>query len=174
MQIIWNTSTRAELLKFIDKQRESQGPDASSDLKDLHSFTYESLSKELFVGNVYLRVYNDQPDYETSEPEVFCVALVDFISCLVRSDAAVGTDTPSTSGASEFQNDTTNGPHNEEQLSNDDSIPSDVNQIKKEENELVNKFRFALTALQVHLGIICSVGYGDLMFDICYSFFRIS
>lgn len=174
MQIIWNTSTRAELLKFVDKQRDSQGPDGSFDLKDLHSFTYEALSKELFVGNVYLRVYNDQPDYETSEPEVFCVALVDFISCLVRSDAAVGTDTPSTTGTSEFENDTINGPHNEEQLSNDDSTPSDVKQMKKEENELVNKFRFALTALQVHIGIICPVEYGDLMFDICYSFFRIS
>ncbi|XP_015163448.1 dnaJ homolog subfamily C GRV2 isoform X1 [Solanum tuberosum] len=147
-EIIWNTSTRAELLKYVDKQRDSQGPDGSYDLKDLHSFTFEALSKELFVGNVYLRVYNDQPDYETSEPEVFCVALVDFISCLVRSDAAVGTDTPSTTGTSEFQNDTINEPHNEEQLSNDDSTPSDVKQMKKEENELVNKFRFALTALQ--------------------------
>ena len=157
MQIIWNTSTRAELLKYVDKQRDSQSPDGSYDLKDLHSFTYEALAKELFVGNVYLRVYNDQPDYETSEPEVFCVALVDFISCLVRSDAAVGTDTPSITWTSEFQNDTINEPHNEEQLSNDDSTSSDVKQMKKEENELVNKFRFALTALQVHMGIICSV-----------------
>ncbi|MCD7453567.1 DnaJ sub C grv2 [Datura stramonium] len=143
-EIIWNTSTRAELLKFVDKQRANQGPDGSCDLKDLHSFTYEALSKELFVGNVYLRVYNDQPDYETSEPEVFCGALVDFISCLVQSATAVGSDTPST----EFQNDVTNGPHSEDQLSNDDSTPSDVKQIKEEENELVKKLRFALTALQ--------------------------
>lgn len=159
MQIIWNTSTRAELLKFVDQQRASQDPNGSYDLKDSHSFAYEALSKELFVGNVYLSVYNDQPDYETSEPEVFCVSLVDFISCLVRSDVAVGSDIPSTTGTSDFQNDTTNGPYNEEQLFNDPSTPSDVKQMKKEENELVKKLQFALIALQVHIEIICPLEY---------------
>ncbi|KAL5572713.1 hypothetical protein UlMin_022310 [Ulmus minor] len=87
-EIIWNSSTRAELLKFVDQQRASQGPDGSYDLKDSHSFLYKALSKELYVGNVYLRVYNDQPDFEISEPETFCVALVDFISCLVSNQCA--------------------------------------------------------------------------------------
>ncbi|KAK9903732.1 hypothetical protein M0R45_001012 [Rubus argutus] len=32
-EIIWNSSTRAELLKFVDQQRASQGPDGSYDLK---------------------------------------------------------------------------------------------------------------------------------------------
>lgn len=63
----------------MDQQRASQGPDGSYDLKESHAFVYEALSKELFVGNVYLRVYNDQPDFEISEPEAFCFALVDFI-----------------------------------------------------------------------------------------------
>ncbi|XP_019179989.1 PREDICTED: dnaJ homolog subfamily C GRV2-like [Ipomoea nil] len=76
-EIIWNSSTRAELLKFVDQQCASQGPDGSYDLKDSHSFAYEILSKEVFVGHVYLRVYNHQPDYEVSEPEAFSVALVE-------------------------------------------------------------------------------------------------
>ncbi|CAI0389808.1 unnamed protein product [Linum tenue] len=84
-EIIWNSSTRGELLKFVDQQRASADPGGSYDLKDSHAFSYDALSKELFVGNVYLRVYNDQPDSEISEPEVFCVALVDFISGLVNS-----------------------------------------------------------------------------------------
>ncbi|XP_050271777.1 dnaJ homolog subfamily C GRV2 isoform X2 [Quercus robur] len=87
-EIIWNSLTRAELLKYVDQQRESQGPDGSYDLKDSQVFVYEALSKELFVGNVYLRVYNDQPDFEISEPEAFCVALIEFISHQVHNRCA--------------------------------------------------------------------------------------
>ncbi|KAJ4802760.1 DnaJ subfamily C GRV2 [Rhynchospora pubera] len=84
-EIIWNSSTRSELLKFIDEQRANQRPDGSYDLTEPFSFTYESLSKELHVGNVYLRVYNNQPDYDISEPEAFCASLLRFISELVVS-----------------------------------------------------------------------------------------
>ncbi|CAL9076451.1 unnamed protein product [Musa textilis] len=84
-EIIWNSSTRAELLKFVDQQRANQRPDGSYDLLESQSFTYQALSKELHVGNVYLRVYNDQPDYEISEPEVFSVALLKYISELVHT-----------------------------------------------------------------------------------------
>uniref|UniRef100_A0A7N0V2R9 J domain-containing protein n=2 Tax=Kalanchoe fedtschenkoi TaxID=63787 RepID=A0A7N0V2R9_KALFE len=84
-EIIWNSSTRAELLKYVDDQRENQGPDGSYELKDIGTFAYKALSKELYVGHVYLRVYNDQPDFELSEPEAFCAALLDFISSLLQS-----------------------------------------------------------------------------------------
>ncbi|KAF8728194.1 hypothetical protein HU200_018782 [Digitaria exilis] len=83
-EIIWNSSTRGELLKFVDQQRASQGPDGSYDLTESQSFTYESLSKELNVGNVYLRVYNNQPDFEISDQEEFCIALLKFIAELVQ------------------------------------------------------------------------------------------
>ncbi|CAL4923982.1 unnamed protein product [Urochloa decumbens] len=83
-EIIWNSSTRGELLKFVDQQRASQGPDGSYDLTESQSFIYESLSKELNVGNVYLRVYNNQPDFEISNQEEFCIALLQFIAELVQ------------------------------------------------------------------------------------------
>ncbi|KAK4771762.1 hypothetical protein SAY86_013537 [Trapa natans] len=94
-EIIWNSSTRAELLKFVDQQRAAQGPDGSYDLKESHEFAYKALSTELYVGQVYLRVYNDQPDFEISEPEAFCVALVDFISHIVRIEFAADSNIPS-------------------------------------------------------------------------------
>ncbi|PIN24334.1 Endocytosis protein RME-8, contains DnaJ domain [Handroanthus impetiginosus] len=87
-EIIWNSSTRAELLNFVEEQRAILSHDGSHDLKDTHSFVYEALSKELYIGNVYLRVYNDQPDFEITEPENFCLALVDFISHLVHDEPA--------------------------------------------------------------------------------------
>lgn len=42
------------------------------------------MSKELNVGDVYLRVYNNQPDYEISDQEGFCIALLKFIAGLVQ------------------------------------------------------------------------------------------
>ncbi|CAH9071544.1 unnamed protein product [Cuscuta epithymum] len=151
-EIIWNSSTRAELLKFVDQQRASQLPDGSYDLKDSQSFAYEILSKELFVGNVYLRVYNDQPDYEVSEPEAFSVALVDFISCLVRSQGSIGTIFSVHSQSSvmhEFQIDETNPASDEQNLpDNNPSTLAGVEVKNEKELELVKNLQFSLVALQ--------------------------
>ncbi|CAN1177736.1 DnaJ homolog subfamily C GRV2 [Linum perenne] len=158
-EIIWNTATRGELLKFVDQQRASAGPDGSYDLQDSHAFYYDALSKELFIGNVYLRVYNDQPDSEISEPEVFCVALVDFISCLVSSSQTSGvSDVPkelsSPSSSLPVTSEVQDHPADDvnEQHLPDDSAPglvsvSDDSSIDKEES-MVKNLRFALTSLK--------------------------
>ncbi|KAG7023563.1 DnaJ-like subfamily C GRV2, partial [Cucurbita argyrosperma subsp. argyrosperma] len=165
-EIIWNSSTRAELLKFVDQQRISQGPDGSYDLKDSHEFVYEALSKELYVGNVYLRVYNDQPDFEISSPEVFGVALVEFIADLVHNqyfaDSAshnkpVANDTcssqnetsPSVSSTeSEQLNDEASGSISQPSQPVDTMSASDGQGIEKEEALLVKNIRFGLTSLK--------------------------
>lgn len=171
-EIIWNSSTRAELLKFVDQQRASQGPDGSYDLKDSQFFSYKALSKELFVGNVYLRVYNDQPDSEISEPEAFCIALVDFVAHLLHNSYATDSDgqnEDNVSGsypeASEHQNDvvheSSNDQHesedqselavgsiHEEKISDDTSAVSDGQVANKEKPELIKNLQLGLTSLQ--------------------------
>ncbi|XP_059432669.1 dnaJ homolog subfamily C GRV2 isoform X2 [Corylus avellana] len=172
-EIIWNSSTRAELLKFVDQQRASQGPDGSYDLKDSQFFVYKALSKELFVGNVYLRVYNDQPDFEISEPEAFCVALIDFISHLLHNKCATDSDSQNEVNVnglsletSEHQNDMAHGsvneqhetsenqsdlatePINEQQISDDSLAVSDGQVANKEKIELVKNLQSGLTSLQ--------------------------
>ncbi|KAJ4958164.1 hypothetical protein NE237_025275 [Protea cynaroides] len=143
-EIIWNSSTRAELLKFVDQQRASQGPDGSFDLTESHAFQYEALSNELHVGNVYLRVYNDQPDFEISEPEAFCVALLDFISGLVHNRDGIDSggqtisdnnDVSTTS--SKHQNGSVDEAVNEQQ-SLEDTV-SDAEVASKDDIELVNE-----------------------------------
>ncbi|KAF5945782.1 hypothetical protein HYC85_016010 [Camellia sinensis] len=159
-EIIWNSSTRAELLKFVDQQRASQGPDGSYDLNDSHVFVYEALLKELFVGNVYLRVYNDQPDFEISEPEAFCFALVDFISCLVHNQHSTDsggqviesspetTKVESSPETTEVQTNSANGSMNGQHVADDSSAVSDGKVMSNEELELVKKLQFGLTSLQ--------------------------
>ena len=68
----------------MDEQRASQCPDGTYEMKEAQIFKYKSLSKELHVGEVYLRVYNDQPDYELSQADFFCHSLLKFICKLVE------------------------------------------------------------------------------------------
>lgn len=154
-EIIWNSTTRAELLKFVDQQRASQGPDGSYDVKDSHAFLYEALSKELFVGNVYLRVYNDQPDFEISEPEAFCVALIDFISFLVNNQFSKDSDVqnilnPSSSSPQtpEVISDTSDVLVNGQLVTDDSMAVSDGKSTDKGELDLVKNFQFGLTSLK--------------------------
>ncbi|KAJ8765401.1 hypothetical protein K2173_012098 [Erythroxylum novogranatense] len=153
-EIIWNSSTRAELLKFVDQQRASVGPDGSYDVKDSLAFSYEALSKELFVGNVYLRVYNDQPDSEISEPEAFCVALIDFISVLVQSQDT-NSDVKKEHTAEnafdktpEIQTNATDLSVNGQHVSDDLSTVPDGKSTDREELELIKNLRFGLTSLK--------------------------
>ncbi|XP_031265739.1 dnaJ homolog subfamily C GRV2 [Pistacia vera] len=154
-EIIWNSSTRAELLKFVDQQRTSEDPDGSYDLKDSHGFVYKALSKELYVGNVYLRVYNDQPDFEISEPEAFCVALIDFISFLVHNQCAtepgvennldIDSSSPETS---ELPNNAVDSSVNEQHVSDDSLAVSHGKMTDKEDFQLIKNLQFGLTSLQ--------------------------
>ncbi|XP_024029794.1 dnaJ homolog subfamily C GRV2 isoform X1 [Morus notabilis] len=153
-EIIWNSSTRAELLKFVDQQRASQSPDGSYDLKETLDFMYKALSKELYVGNVYLRVYNDQPEFEISEPETFCVALVDFISYLVRNPSAADSGVQEKTNLSGSSDETSDHPNDVagglvSGQNPDDSLSESAGHLaEKEEFELVKNLRFALTSLQ--------------------------
>ncbi|GFP82733.1 Dnaj homolog subfamily c grv2 [Phtheirospermum japonicum] len=129
-EIIWNSSTRAELLKFVEEQRESLSHDGSYDLKDSHSFVYEALSKELYIGNVYLRVYDDQPDFEITEPVDFCLALVDFILHLVHSAQALSVD------------------HVSGDMNSESSVEPIDGKIKNDEFELIKNLQYCLISLQ--------------------------
>ena len=150
----------------MDQQRASQGPDGSYDLKDSHAFLYEALSKELFVGNVYLRVYNDQPDFEISEPEAFCVALIDFISFLVNNQFAIVSDVQNTLDqssssphTSEAISDTSDVSVNGQLVTGDSKAVSDGKSTDKGELDLVKNFQFGLTSLKVHYRLLCYVCY---------------
>lgn len=142
-------------MKFVDQQRAAQGPDGSYDLKESHAFAYKALSKELYVGQVYLRVYNDQPDFEISEPEAFCVALIEFISYLVRNEPAADSNISSKGDhpgsppeEHEFGGDRTDEPV-ESEPATESSSGSDGQVMEKEELVLVKNLRFGLTSLQV-------------------------
>ncbi|KAJ3681674.1 hypothetical protein LUZ60_014247 [Juncus effusus] len=139
-EIIWNSSTRGELLNFIESQRSTQRPDGSYDLTPSFSFSYQSLSKELHIGNVYLRVYNNQPDYDVSEPEGFCVALLGFVSELAASWRNLN-----------GENDEEGGGESDEDLEEEIDVEKVENGERKESEEVErveSDLRMGLTSLQ--------------------------
>jgi DnaJ family protein C protein 13 len=89
-QIIWNSAMRAELLNFVENQRMSQLADGTYDMQAVQDFKYKALTSELHVGDVYLRVYNEQPDSEIANGQQLCEALVDYISNVVEARQKLG------------------------------------------------------------------------------------
>lgn len=139
----------------MDQQRAAQGPDGSYDIKESHDFVYKALSRELFIGNVYLRVYNDQPDFEISEPGAFCVSLIDFISYLLHNQCVEDVDhkveeTSNFIQTSEHLSEAVDGPVNEQKVLDNSSKMSDEKSTGKEELEMIKYLRSALISLQVN------------------------
>jgi DnaJ homolog subfamily C member 13 len=155
-QIIWNSSTRGELLKFVDEQRTSPGPDGSYDLTESQSFTYKALSEELNVGNVYLRVYNNQPDFEISDQEEFCIALLKFVAELVHKWNSVHSIDTSTF---EKVSDSTN------EGKEDTSLEKQNTETNERSEVIITNLQSGLTSLQV----LCCVETYYIFYEITVS-----
>lgn len=136
----------------MDEQRACQCPDGSYDLKTAQAFAYEALSNEVYIGNVYLKVYNDQPDSEISEPEAFCNALIDFISSLVHTELPSVSEDQNLIEESSTSNDTpelqSSGVESSLIEGHSDHQSSSEG-MKKEEHFLIDHLQLGLTALQV-------------------------
>jgi len=66
--LIWDNGTRAELRDFLEAQRSTRRFAADpTDLADeaalSDAFSYSAHAKELVVGEIFLRIYNQQPTY---------------------------------------------------------------------------------------------------------------
>lgn len=68
--LIWNNSTRAELSDFLEGMRKEQRHTTGETLVQNIDITFSSHVKELLIGNVFIRIYNSQPDF-TIEVGVF-------------------------------------------------------------------------------------------------------
>lgn len=60
--LIWDNSTRAELLDFVDRHRNSN-LDNTSELFGAE-FRLSVYAAELVVGEIFVRIYNAQPEFK--------------------------------------------------------------------------------------------------------------
>ncbi|GMT29435.1 hypothetical protein PFISCL1PPCAC_20732, partial [Pristionchus fissidentatus] len=74
--LIWDNATRAELLEFVERHRTNNGH--TSELFGAE-FRLSVHAKELIVGELFVRIYNEQPAFTLEEPKQTCVDLLDYI-----------------------------------------------------------------------------------------------
>ncbi|XP_071822188.1 dnaJ homolog subfamily C member 13-like isoform X2 [Apostichopus japonicus] len=77
--LIWDNSTRAELTEFVSKQQEVSLAEGESDPDITDLFVYAAHSSELIIGEIFVRVYNEQPTFLLEDPTSFIVKLLDFL-----------------------------------------------------------------------------------------------
>ncbi|KAF4020599.1 hypothetical protein G4228_012493 [Cervus hanglu yarkandensis] len=77
--LIWNNSTRAELLEFLESQQESMIKKGDCDKTYGAEFVYSDHAKELIVGEIFVRVYNEVPTFPLEVPKAFAASLLDYI-----------------------------------------------------------------------------------------------
>ena len=78
--LVWNNGTRAELVDFLEEQRDSAVRRGESDPAFGAEFKFSQHAKELVVGTVYLRIFNSHPTFPLDDPKRFTVDLLDFVS----------------------------------------------------------------------------------------------
>ncbi|KAM8967651.1 dnaJ homolog subfamily C member 13 isoform 1-T1 [Pelodytes ibericus] len=77
--LIWNNGTRAEILEFLESEQESMIRRGECDKSYGADFVYTEHSKELIVGEIFVRVYNEQPTFQLEAPKAFAASLLDYI-----------------------------------------------------------------------------------------------
>ncbi|XP_036374961.1 dnaJ homolog subfamily C member 13-like [Megalops cyprinoides] len=77
--LIWNNGTRAELLEFLEEQQENIIKRGECDQSLGAEFLFSDHSKELIVGEIFVRVYNEQPTFPLEFPRAFAASLLDYV-----------------------------------------------------------------------------------------------
>ena len=78
--IVWDNGTRAELAEFLESERTSTVRRGTCDPAFGAEFKYSAHKDELVVGNIFVRIYNEQPEFQLEEPKRFAVDLLEFLN----------------------------------------------------------------------------------------------
>ncbi|KAI3379512.1 hypothetical protein SNEBB_010043 [Seison nebaliae] len=81
---VWDNGTRAELIEYLESESESLARRGICDKSLGASFEFKSHNKELIVGEVFLRVFNEQPQFPLPDPKQFCIDLLNFLATTVQ------------------------------------------------------------------------------------------
>lgn len=77
--LIWDNATRAELTEFLSEQQQSKIRTGECDPGFGSDFVFSVHAKELVVGEIFVRVYNEQPSFPLENPKGFTIDLLDFL-----------------------------------------------------------------------------------------------
>lgn len=104
VQVIWNSKMREEVLSQMETERTtastadtvsghpspaepgSAATAGSAGTTTASGFRFAALGKELVVAGVFVRVYNEQPNFPVADPAAFCKGLVTFIHAHMKPE----------------------------------------------------------------------------------------
>lgn len=78
--LIWDNSTRSQLLEFLLEQQRTHIRSGESDLTYGATYLHDTYAKELIIGGIFARVYNRQPDFPLENPANFVVHLLNYLT----------------------------------------------------------------------------------------------
>ena len=106
-QVIWNSKMREEVLRQMDVERQEATAGAADTLRSHRpeqeagsagtadgsvttatSFRFAALGQELVVAGVFVRVYNEQPNFPVTDPAAFCKGLVTFLHAHMKPEVS--------------------------------------------------------------------------------------
>lgn len=81
--LIWDNGTRAQLLDFLEYQRQNSSKEQVSDITDIYNttskFVYDATRDELKIGGVYIKIYNEMPTFPIINPKLFVIDLLEYL-----------------------------------------------------------------------------------------------
>lgn len=81
--LIFDNSTRAQLLDFLEFNRQNSSKEQYSDITDIYDntskFVYDATRDELKIGGVYIRIYNEMPTFPIENPKLFVLDLLEYL-----------------------------------------------------------------------------------------------
>lgn len=78
--LIWDNSTRAELTSFLEEQQTSMIRSGECDPQFGANFEFSVHKKELIIGEIFVRIYNEQPTFPIQDAKGFTVELLDHLT----------------------------------------------------------------------------------------------
>ncbi|XP_043463949.1 dnaJ homolog subfamily C member 13 [Leptopilina heterotoma] len=78
--MIWDNSTRAELIEYLKSQRQNKFGSKPNMQHDFIDLTYSAHKNELIIGEIYVKIYNEQPTFPIENSKGFTIDLLEFLS----------------------------------------------------------------------------------------------
>ncbi|AAZ11909.1 endosomal trafficking protein RME-8, putative [Trypanosoma brucei brucei TREU927] len=92
--LLWNNETREQLLEIVGSNSEKcfNGGMVTHDLPFNidERFIYKLHKDELIVGDLFVRIYNEQSNYPIEEPAAFCSALMAYLQAQIGKNSSEG------------------------------------------------------------------------------------
>ncbi|XP_058807941.1 dnaJ homolog subfamily C member 13 isoform X2 [Phymastichus coffea] len=77
--LIWDNGTRAELIEYLESKLQEKMNSNGNIEHDFVNFKYNAHKGELVIGEIFVKVYNEQPNFLIENPKGFTIDLLDFL-----------------------------------------------------------------------------------------------